>query len=887
MSIKTSRSKPATVLSHSDPERMPLIGALLDHVPAPVCLIRVSDFSVMGMSTTARQLLGYSMEDLSQDTADDWCALQNDLLVDGGDSAGKIRTIRFCRKNNSPVYLHYTSRLVGNAGEVFLFLTFMENHVPKASNDFREEPSHPGFQVLIDDCRESVVVIDENGSIRFINAVAEKIFGYARGEMLGKDIRNLLPFEQDTVKIPETEDGAQAGQDIMEHGVKVTARHKDGHLFHLYFSLEKIDQAPHHWFLGIARTTLDEPGQDDSLLVLSAAIQKSPGAILLTDSQGTVTYVNEAYKKLTGYDDEDIIGRKPGFRSLSVDSSDEYQRLYLTMQLGCVWLGDIQGYRKNGDTYWASEVIAPLTDIRGRDKHYVIVQRDITDCVNDKEALRQSEERFRAVTEMVGEWLWEQNADGYYTWSSTAVSKILGLQPDEILGKNYLGLMRPEERESWKYSLSASLRNAKPFHKVINRYIHADGYEVYTQSSGEPLFDEAGNLVKWRGVDQDVTASKQVEDILRTQERAIESASVGIAICDARQPGYPVIYANPALCAISGYSRDELIGQSLRILQGPMTEPSAIETIRTTLHKGTSCKLQICNYRKNGTLFWNQLLLSPVRDQQGVVSHYVGIQSDVTEQLVMSEERHQLEIARQIQLSLLPKKPLKVSGMELAGFCLPTAQVGGDYFDYFYRGDWLDIVIADVSGHNVGAALIMTELRSALKAGLYLTDSLHPDYSPAYLLGVLNELLFDDLNNAELFISMFYLRFNITTRVLYYANAGHNRVMLVRKSSKEYQELDAEGMIFGVKSVVNFDERFVMLEPGDRLLMYTDGVIETQDNAGQFFGKTRLAQLLINHDDISPQQLLKTIENGLTAFTSQSDFRDDITLVAATVTPLA
>jgi sigma-B regulation protein RsbU (phosphoserine phosphatase) len=741
--------KPGTALFPSEAKPEPLIDALLNQVSGAVCILRLPDLSLMGMSAKASQLIGCS--------ASNWAGLREDLLARGdGDSAGQTRTFRCHRQHHALFQLNYVSRLLAYGEGFCLFLTFTE------------QSTYP------------------------------------------------------------------------------------------------------------AACVLDTPAQDEYLRVLTAALQKSRGAILLTDAQGTVTYANEAYKQLTGYEDSDIIGKQPGASSPDFHTSEQYQ--------GCVWLGDIQGHKKNGEIYWASGVIVPLGDSAGERVHYAVIQRDITDCVNGKEALRESEERFRAVTEMVGEWLWEQDAEGRYTWTSATVTKVLGLQPGQILGKHYLDFLIPKACESLPGTVAVNRDNKNSFRNVVNRYMHREGYEVYTHSSGAPVFDEKGHLVKWRGVDQDITASKQVEDILRTQERAMESASVGIAICDARQSGFPVIYANPALCAITGYSREELTGTSLRILQGAMTDPAAIETIRITLKKGLSCKLHICNYRKNGTPFWNELLLSPVRDPEGVVSHYVGIQSDITEQRLMSEERHQLELARNIQLSLLPKKPMKVSGMELAGICLPAAQVGGDYFDYFYRADWLDIVIADVSGHNVGAALIMTELRSALKAGLYLTDYQQSDYSPAYFLWVLNELLYDDLNNAELFISMFYLRYNITTRTLYYANAGHNKVMLARHGFSNHQVLDAEGMILGVKRSVNFEECSMVLEPGDRLLMYTDGVIETQDVTGQFFGENSLARLFLDNSQDSPQQLLKTIEKELTCFASQSDFRDDITLVTATVT---
>lgn len=905
MFTKTSRQKPTTALSHSDSGRSllsapafpdDLIVALLEHIPVPVCLLDLAHMQLLGMNTRAQEMLGYSFVELNNKGSNDWNEFLVTLASTDSTADRHNGTLPFHRKDHTFITLHFCSSLIPSGSFTCRLFELRQESRSESHDTLPHESPDQNLMTLVDSFEESIVVIDELGSICVINTAAEEMFGYSRQEAVGLDIENILPIHKNDLGTGVTINNDHTGANTLrtkkgepenklsERGIQLVGKHRDGHPLSLYFTLSELHQGNRHWFLGIARNLTRDQDFDNTLLVLSSAIEQSPSAIMLTNLSGKVTYANEAYTRLSGYTTEEVLGQYAGCILSESKTSDLYQRLRRTMQLGGVSVGDFSDYGKTGEQYWISEMISPLHDARGFTTHYVIVQRDITESIKDKEALRQSEERFRSVADMVGEWLWEQDTEGCYTYSSSAVNRIIGFQPDEIVGKSYLSLLSAEDREHWEDYLALSSRSPLPFHKLINRYIHKDGAEIYTESSGTPIFDDQGRLIKWRGMDQDITAHRQVEDILRTQERAMESASVGIAICDAKQYGYPVIYANPALSAMTGYARDELMGNSLKMLQGPLTESWARESIRTNLQKGMPCKVLICNYRKNGTPFWNELLLSPVRDQQGMVTHYVGIQSDVTDQLQMTEERHQLEIARQIQLSLLPTKSIRLAGIEVSGLCLPTAQVGGDYFDYFNRGAWLDIVIADVSGHNVGAALIMTELRSALRAGLYLTDSIHPDYSPAYVLGVLNELLYEDLNAAELFISMFYLRYDLRTRILYYANAGHNRVLLARQGSDHHEELDAEGMILGVHPRVNFDEREIILEPGDRLLLYTDGAVETQDRTGEFFGIERLASLFIHNRELPPDENLLSIQQALNAFSGQADFRDDITLVSATIT---
>lgn len=234
-----------------------------------------------------------------------------------------------------------------------------------------------------------------------------------------------------------------------------------------------------------------------------------------------------------------------------------------------------------------------------------------------------------------------------------------------------------------------------------------------------------------------------------------------------------------------------------------------------------------------------------------------------------------MEIAKQIQRSLLPTTAPNIPGVLIYGNCLPAAHVGGDYFDYFLRGDdTIDIVIADVSGHNVGAALIMAETRSVLRSHVQRTGH------PGELLRRLNETLYDDLTNSELFISMFYISISLKTRSLRYANAGHNRPILLRQKSLTCIDLDSDGLILGVLPEVHFEEKTVRLEHGDLLLLYTDGIIEAQCESGEFYGVDRLYRSLNHLRDDKPESIIPSLFDNLNRFLGGTQPTDDITLVA-------
>lgn len=384
----------------------------------------------------------------------------------------------------------------------------------------------------------------------------------------------------------------------------------------------------------------------------------------------------------------------------------------------------------------------------------------------------------------------------------------------------------------------------------------------------------------------EIVERKRYEERLQLRDRAIEASSAGIIITDARKQDHPIIYANPAFSQMTGYSQADLIGLNPRILQGPETSPEALENIREALRTAQPCLTTLKNYRKDGTIFWNELFISPVRDSAGNLTHYIGVQTDVTQLRKAEEERHEMEIAKQIQLSLLPGSPLQVGGVIIAGYCLPASHVGGDYFDYFYGQDAIDIVIADVSGHSMGAALIMAETRSTLKAEALRTLHVHSDggelqneAGTGEILRVLNALLYEDLNRAELFITMFYMKYNPATRRLSYANAGHNRPLLLPAGTEVCRELDAEGIIFGVTKEIAFEEKSIVLNQGDLVLLYTDGITEAQNPVGEFFGAERLSRLLATQGPHAPQEIINKIVKELKSFCEGNSFADDVSMV--------
>jgi serine phosphatase RsbU (regulator of sigma subunit) len=250
-----------------------------------------------------------------------------------------------------------------------------------------------------------------------------------------------------------------------------------------------------------------------------------------------------------------------------------------------------------------------------------------------------------------------------------------------------------------------------------------------------------------------------------------------------------------------------------------------------------------------------------------------------TERLIAArEQERELQIAKDIQLGLLPAKVPQLTGIALAGACVPAHQVGGDYYDYLQRGDkLLDLVIADVSGHNVGAALLMAETRTFIQAR---SQGIH---RASDIMSALNEFFYEDLTRAELFITMFYLIYDADSRRLSFASAGHNPPFVWRTGSRSCERLDAEGLILGIRRRVDFEEKQVQLYPGDVLLLYTDGITEAENQDSEFFGEERLAALFAEYHHQAPQQIIDNLLQQVRLFTGVHHFNDDVSLVVMQV----
>ncbi|MBN1409021.1 MAG: SpoIIE family protein phosphatase [Calditrichaceae bacterium] len=238
--------------------------------------------------------------------------------------------------------------------------------------------------------------------------------------------------------------------------------------------------------------------------------------------------------------------------------------------------------------------------------------------------------------------------------------------------------------------------------------------------------------------------------------------------------------------------------------------------------------------------------------------------------------KRELEIARDIQQKLLPKSMPQIAGYAIEGFCSPTYEVGGDYFDFFELNDGkLGLVIADVSGKGASASFYMAQLKGMMmqSAGKF--------NSPKNLLIEINQKIYSSLDR-NLFITMIYGILDTQNRELIISRAGHNALIHI-KHDNMHTTFTPPGIGLGLDSGAVFKSELteirIKLENHDTLLFYTDGIIEAMNTKGEEFGEERLLQALLKSKASPISDKLKTIQEQLTCFLNGSKPQDDITMI--------
>lgn len=373
--------------------------------------------------------------------------------------------------------------------------------------------------------------------------------------------------------------------------------------------------------------------ENEGLTELARMFSMSVDMLGIADFEGNFVKLNPAWEQVLGYSLDELIGQP----FITFVHPDDVERT-LNESQSATTAQSTQTFEnryicKDGSFRWISWHYSSYPDAQ----RIYFVARDITSQKHNQDELQAAKDQLEAILDNSGTIIGLKDMDGAYILVNQEFANLfgngnkealLGQHDDEIFPRDIAHTLIINDREVVESGETLRFEEHLPGDDGLHIYlttrfiIHDTTYEPYAVCM----------------VAKDITERKLTEMQLLTRNQAIENSPSGISIADARLPDMPLIYINPAFEAQTGYSFDEVIGRNCRFLQGDDRDQEEIAKIRQAIQEERPCSVVLRNYRKDGTMFYNELSLAPIHNEDGVLTHYVGISTDVTERFTAAEQ---------------------------------------------------------------------------------------------------------------------------------------------------------------------------------------------------------------------------------------------------------
>ncbi|HBC41325.1 MAG TPA: hypothetical protein DCZ88_05325 [Pseudanabaena sp.] len=413
------------------------------------------------------------------------------------------------------------------------------------------------------------------------------------------------------------------------------------------------------------KKSLSKKNIQESLGLHQAILDSANYSIIATTVDGVISVFNKTAENWLGYSASEIVGKftpecfhdLKEIKQKAIALSEElgvpikagFEVLVAKAKLGKIDEGEWTYIRKDGSRFPVNLAISVLRDGDNEITGFLGIANDIT-------KQKQSELKLQKVLHELAfqKFALDQAAiiamtdlNGNITYVNSRFCEISGYTETELLGQNHQLINSRYNSQEFFTDLWHIVASGKVWRGEIRNQAKNGNY-YWTDSTIIPLLDEHGKPTQYLAILFDISSRKHIEEILRLRERAIAASHDGMVITDNRMPNNPIVFVNQAFEKITGYSASDVMGKNCRFLQGDDVFQPKKEIIREAIAAGNPCKVVIRNYRKDGTLFWNELSISPIFDEHGEPTHFIGIQKDITER-----KEAEKDLKRQMHLTTL------------------------------------------------------------------------------------------------------------------------------------------------------------------------------------------------------------------------------------------
>jgi PAS domain S-box-containing protein len=500
------------------------------------------------------------------------------------------------------------------------------------------------------------------------------------------------------------------------------------------------------------------------------------------------------------------------------------------------------------------------------------------------EELNQANQQIQGIVDSLADALIIIGEHGKIESFSPSAEKMFHYKAKEILGLNISKLMPSPHKEAHDNYLKNYKNTGKATIIGTEREVNGirkDGSIFPARLMVSEVKTEKKRL--FVGLMSDLTARKKAEKRIISQSTALKSTANGIVITNTDGE---IEWVNPAFTKLTGYSWREAVGKNPRVLNSGKHDDKYFKNLWETISKGDTWHGDVINKKKNGDLYYEDMTITPILDDKQEIVQYVAVKQDVTERKKLENELEkankrmsgELNVAKDIQMSLLPlifpAFPQRKE-IDLFASLIPAREVGGDFYDfYFLDDDNICLVVGDVSGKGVPAALMMAVTKTLLKSRAGNDKS-----TASILTHVNNEIARDNTN--YMFITVFMAILNTNTGELVYSNAGHNPTFIINKDKTDITKLTKlHGPVIGAMEEMTYTESRIDINKGDMILAYTDGVTEAQNKAEELYSDPKFENLIKTGEYSSPEILTNLIIDSVKTFEDGAEQFDDITVLA-------
>lgn len=514
------------------------------------------------------------------------------------------------------------------------------------------------LQTAQSDAGQGVLLL-EQGQVIYVNPAMLALSGYSEEDIRTKNVRDSLLGGLDPALFNVSMSDAAAQRQHGRSEILLKMRDGSGRPCEMVVtSFRHVDRVRHLLlFIDVSdRKAADEAhrAREAEYRELSLVASRTDNAVIITDAQGVITWVNKGFEQITGYSLVDVLGKKPGSLLQGPDTDRETcRRVREALAQGKGFEAELVNYHKSGRKYWVSIDAKPVHDEAGNLTKFIAIEKDITERKLAEEMVRKSVDRTKEAEQLAHVGSFENDLDERGPIFSEEALRILELDsPDgRATWERIFSVIHPDDHALLKRKREEALAS-KSGYAVEHRLLFPDGRIKYVNTDAAVYCDKDGEPTRIIGSVQDITEKKKVEQALQASEAEARELAVvasstdnGVLIMD---PKARIIWVNDGFVRMSGFSLDEVVGRRPgELLNGPDTDPDTLAFIQDKVMRGERFETELVHYQKSGEKYWAVIDVQPVRDESGRVIKLISMERDITSRKLAEQALRESEMRLQ------------------------------------------------------------------------------------------------------------------------------------------------------------------------------------------------------------------------------------------------